>query len=120
MAAENVALTSVTISGITVAGIEWLKHSRYFPWITKEKILLIRAISAVAAAAAAVGITYTWNAADHSLTIAGLTLGGMATFFWAWAKQMTMNELVRQATKGSSNPAVVKAVAPQAAVPDKS
>lgn len=124
MAVENVALTSITVSGITVAALQWMKRSKYFPWITKEKVVLMRILSGFVAAAAAVGISYQWNAADHTLTIAGLTLGGVASLGWAWVKQFTMNEIVWQTTKPSSSPAVVEAVAPVAAakaglVPEK-
>ena len=124
MAVENVALTSVTISGITVAAIEWLKRSKMFPWITKEKVVLLRVLSCIGTAAAAVGISYQWNATDHTLTIAGLTLSGIVGLSWAWIKQFTLTEIVYQTTKPSSNPAVVAAVAPAAAfkqgiVPEK-
>jgi hypothetical protein len=124
MADANVLLTSFTISGITVAALNWLKRSKYFPWITKEKVWLLRLFSAAAATASGVGITHVWSSADHSILIGGLTLANLWAFLWAITKQFTMNETIFQATKPTSNPAVVEAVAPEAAVkqgivPDK-
>jgi hypothetical protein len=116
MADANVLLTSFTISGITVAAINWLKRSKYFPWITKEKVALIRVLSVVVATATGVGITHVWSGADHSILIGGLTLANLWAFLWAITKQFTMNETIFQATKPTSNPAVVEAVAPAAAV----
>ena len=112
MAEANVLLTTMTVSGITVAAINWLKRSKYFPWITKEKIWLLRVMSAAAATATGVGITHVWNPTDHSILIAGLTAANLWVFGWAIIKQFTANELVFQTTKPSSAPVVVKAVAP--------
>jgi hypothetical protein len=124
MADSNVLLTSFTISGITVAAINWLKRSKYFPWITKEKVWLLRVLSAVVATASSVGITHVWNSTDHSILISNLTVATLWAFAWALTKQFTMNETIFQATKPTSNPAVVEAVAPEAAaqqgiVPEK-
>jgi hypothetical protein len=116
MADANVLLTTFTISGVTVAAINWVKRSKYFPWITKEKTTLLRFMSIAAAAASGVGIGHVWNAADHSLVISGLTVANLWAFLWAIVKTFTMNETIFQATKPASNPAVVEAVAPKAAV----
>jgi hypothetical protein len=115
MADANVLATSVTMSGITVALIQWVKGSKYFPWITKEKIWLLRSFSALSAAGASFGIHYTWTTTDHTLQITGLTLAAVGATLWAFMKQAVMNELVWRITKPTSNPAVVEAVAPQAA-----
>lgn len=115
MADSNIALTAFTTSAMTVAALNWLKGSKYFPWITREKATLLRVLSAGASVAAGVGIGHVWNAADHSLVISGLTLSNVARFSWAIVRQFAMNETIFQATKPSSNPAVVMAVAPEAA-----
>jgi hypothetical protein len=116
MADSNVLLTSLTMSGISVAVINWIKGSKYFPWITKEKIWLLRIISIAAATASGVGINHVWNPVDHSILISGLTTANLLAFAWAITKQFTMNEMVFQGTKASSAPAVVAAVAPEEAI----
>lgn len=113
MAEANVLLTTMTVSGITVAAINWLKRSKYFPWITKEKIWLLRIMSAAAATATGVGIIYVWDPTNHSILITGLTAANLWAFAWAILKQFTANELVFQTTKASSAPVVVQAVAPE-------
>lgn len=115
----NVALTTFTSSAIAVGAINWLKHSKYFPWITREKIWLLRIMSIAAATATSVGITHVWNSTDHSILIGGLTLTNLWAFLWSIIKSFTAQETIFQATKPSSNPAVVEAVAPEAAVPEK-
>jgi len=119
MADANVVLTSVAISGTTVGVINWLKRSKYFPWITKEKIILLRFLSAASATAAGVGIHWVWStAADHSYSFAvtGITMATVLAFIKAIWVQFVGNEVIFQATKPQSNPAVVEAVAPQAAI----
>lgn len=109
MADANVAISQITISALTVAAINRLKAASWFPWLTAEKVKLARAMSAIVAAAAAVGISYTWNPTAHSLTIDGLTLAAIWGAAWAWVKQMTLNELIFQTTKAKSDPRVVQA-----------
>lgn len=99
MADSNIALTTFTTGALTVAALNWLKGSQYFPWITKEKTTLLRWLSAVAAVAASAGIGHVWNAADHSITISGLTLPNIVTFAWGAIKQFAMNETLFQVTK---------------------
>jgi hypothetical protein len=116
-AAESSALlTTITTSGMAVAIINWLKGSKYFPWITKEKTWLLRGLSLVAATASSFGIHYAWNASDHSLLITGLTLSSVLPALFALSKSLVVNEWIFRSTKPQSNPAVVAAVAPAAAV----
>ena len=60
---------------------------------------MVRMLSVVAAVAASAGIGHVWNAADHSITISGLTLPNVVTFAWSAIKQFTMNETLFQVTK---------------------
>jgi hypothetical protein len=119
MADANVALTTFTTGALTVAALNWLKGSEYFPWITRQSTTLLRVLSAAAAVASGAGIQHIWNGTDHSLVITGITVPNVAGFVWAIVKQFTMNETLFQVTKAKSDPAVVKAVAPEAAQPEK-
>jgi len=101
----NLAMTHFTIGAVTVAALQWVKASPWFPWIVKGKTTLLRFLSALAAAGVSVGIGYTWNPEAHSLTITGLTLGGIAIAFWAWLKQFAVQEFMYRATK-QVNPSV--------------
>jgi len=118
MAADaNVVMTHLTSSGITVFALQWLKNSKYFPWITDEKTRLLRILSGLAAAGTAVGISATWNGTNHELVIGGLTLTAVMAAVWAWAKQFVMNEMVWQATKNRNANGAAPVAAPAAAVP---
>lgn len=96
---NNVVLTAFTSSAVSVAVINWLKNSKYFPWITKEKITLLRMLSVVAAAASGVGINYVWSGTNHSLLLSGLTMANGTAFVWTLLKHFAMNETIFQATK---------------------
>lgn len=111
MADANVAVTQVTIAGLTVAAINYLKGTKWFASLANPAVYktVSRGLSALVAALAAVGVTYTWNSADHTLTIAGLTLTAVWAGVWAWLKQMTLNEIIFQTTKPKSDPRVVEA-----------
>lgn len=109
MAAENLVLTQFTMSAIIVTVINWLKASRYFPWITKEKTTLLRLLSVLGAAATSVGITWAWNPAAHSMTITGLTLTAVLMLLWTVVKSFAMNEVVFQATKKNGTNGAVPA-----------
>lgn len=111
----NVLGTQITISGIIVAAIQYMKRSKYFPWFTKEKVYVVRGFSAVASFIAALGVHYTWNASNHSLLLTGLDLTTMLAAAWIATKQFVFTELTWQTVKPTSNPAVVEAVAPDAA-----
>jgi hypothetical protein len=108
LADSNIALTTFTTGAITVAVLNWIKTSPWFPWITREKTILLRLLSSCAAVASGVGIQHVWNAADHQLIISGLTVTNLAMFFWAAAKQFAMNETIFQSTKRTSDPKVVQ------------
>lgn len=117
MAAENVVLTHVTISAVAVAAINWLKASPYFPWITKEKDNLLRAFSALGAAAGGIGIDHAWDPATHTLTFTGLSLAAIAMAAWSWLKQFALQEFMYRATKTPPAPIVQAAPAPQLVAP---
>ena len=115
MADANIVLTSVALSGTIVQVINWLKKSKYAPWVTGKKIVLLRGLSVVGAALSGAGINHVWSSADHSLLISGLTVPAVLAFAKAMWVQAVAQESIYQATKRTSDPAVVVAVAPKAA-----
>ena len=71
MASELGAQASIAI--IVSFGLQWLKKSKYFPWITTQTEHVNRWVSIGAAFFTGVGIFASW---DHgTLTISGLTAG---------------------------------------------
>jgi hypothetical protein len=115
MADTNIVLSTFTSSAISVAIINWLKASKYFPWITKERTALLRAFSVIAASASGVGINYLWNPTDHSIVVSGLTLANGGALAWAILRHFAMNETIFQATKPQRSQAEVVAADANAA-----
>ena len=66
----------LTFAGIAVWVIQWLKTSRFAPWITAETGKINRAVSAVIAILSGFGIhaISVWNPTAHTFT---LTIGGL-------------------------------------------
>jgi hypothetical protein len=95
---QSVVMTHITTAGISVALIQWLKGSKYFPWITAEKGKLLRVLAAVTSAIGAVGIGYTWHPDARQLVFTIPTLAAMFAMGAAWAKSFIMQEIVYQGT----------------------
>jgi hypothetical protein len=104
---NNVVLTTLAVSGTSVAVLNWIKASPWFPWINREKVKLLRALSALSALAAGSSIHWVWTATDHSFAISGLTLANVLALGAAIYKQFVANEVIYQMTKRTSDPKVV-------------
>lgn len=95
---NSVVMTHITAAGIAVAVIQWLKNSKYFPWITAEKGKLLRVLAIVTSAIGAVGIGYTWHPDARQLVFTIPTLAGVFAMIAAWGKSFIMQEIVYQGT----------------------
>ncbi len=63
--------TQATVAALVSFGLQWLKTSKYFPWITTETEKLNRWLAIVIAFLSGFGIYATW---DHgTVSITGLT-----------------------------------------------
>lgn len=114
MATENVLATQVTAGAIIAFVTNWMKNSKYMPWITQETKTISRLVAVVLSAATAVGVNVVWNGTDHTLLISGLTLYGIVGAFWALAKQYAFQHLAGQVMYSQQkNQSEVKPVAPQ-------
>jgi hypothetical protein len=101
---HNVLADQITLAGLSVVFIQWLKNRSWFPWITAHTDQANRYLSAFLAAVVAVGITWTWNPEAHSLTISNLSLSMIVPAGYAWVKQFVFNELTyRVAAKRNGN-----------------
>lgn len=107
MAAENIVVSQVAVAAASVAAINWLKSSPYFPWITQEKANLLRILAVISSGIGTLGISYTWDPAAHSLTLTGLSLAGMFTGFIAWSKSFFLQEVTYQATRKTNGSAAL-------------
>ena len=93
---QNVLATQITVGAVIAFLVNWLKASKYAPWITQETKVITGIVTVFLSAAGAVGVNFAWNGTDHTLIISGLTLTGIATIGWAWLKQYVMSHLAGQ------------------------
>lgn len=115
---QNILATQITYAGILVAFVNWLKTTSIFPSIVAGKTWLVRSISIVGSFLGALGIHVAWTPATdgtHTLAFTGLSLAGVALSAWIAVKQFVFTELTYRATKPTSNPQFVAAVAPEVA-----
>lgn len=84
----------ITTGAAIVYAIQWTKQSGLIPWLTVDTKILNRVLSAVLAALAAAGITWTYSGGEGTLIITGLTGPALVAGFWEWFKQFTMQQLI--------------------------
>lgn len=115
---SSIVMTHITAAGASVALINYLKKSPYFPWITKEKAKLLRVVAVITSALGAVGVHYTWHPEARQLIWTLPTVAQMATFGATWVKNFITQELVYQGTsKNGVDLTALKAMLAQAATP---
>lgn len=110
VAETSIVVSHLTTAGISVGVIQWLKSSKYFPWITKEKGNVARYVALVTAAIGAIGIHYTWEPAARVLSFQIPTIAAAFGMAVAYVKSFVVQELTYQATKQPNLSAIVEAV----------
>jgi hypothetical protein len=115
---DSVVMTHIGTAGVSVALINWLKNSSYFPWITQEKSRVMRAVALVTAAIGTIGIAYTWEPTGRVLSFTIPTFGAVLAGASAYIKSFVVQELTYQMTKRPNiadiAKAVISAINPQA------
>lgn len=71
----NDLMSTLTASTLAVSAIQWLKESKYVPFINQHSAGLNRALSWAIAFFSGAGIHYTFNGDAGVLTITGLSAG---------------------------------------------
>lgn len=74
--------------------LEKLKTQPWAPFIQEYAPLLNRVTAVIVAVASAVGITFAWDPAAHTLTIGGLDLVSITSLGWTALEQFVLQELV--------------------------
>lgn len=105
--ADSIVVTHVATAAASVAFINWLKASPYFPWITQEKANLLRILAVLTSGIGALGIHYTWDPVAHSVTFTGLSFAAIFVAVIAWAKSFFIQEVTYQATRKDNGTAAL-------------
>jgi hypothetical protein len=61
--------SQATVSGFIVMGIQWLKNSSLFPWITQRTQRVNQALSVGMAFLSSLGINHVWNPSTRVLAV---------------------------------------------------
>jgi hypothetical protein len=101
MVIQTDATAILTASAISVYIIQRLKSWNWFTLLSPTSKYANMAASVFTAALGATGIHYTFNPDAGTLTLTGLTLTGILTALWTWAKSFALNELIYQGTIGA-------------------
>lgn len=89
--------THLTSGAVAVYLIEMLKKWPAFSRLTPDTKTLNRLVSAVLAVVAAIGISWSYDAAAGTLVISGLTWGTMLAMTWESIKQFALQQVLYSA-----------------------
>lgn len=101
--------TQLTAAAASAYLLNLLQRWEKVPWITQHTVGISHAVRAVLALAATVGIGWQWSAADHTLTITGLSLTALLVGGWHWFSQFAVTHGFGQLLNGfkPQSPSVV-------------
>lgn len=88
----------LTVSAVIVFGLQILKKSEWFPWITHQTDKTNRLLAVGLAGLAAIGIHFSFDTVAGVLTISGLKLGTILNGGWAWLQSFATQEFVYRAS----------------------
>jgi hypothetical protein len=108
-AESSIVVSHVATAGLSVAFIQWLKNSPYFPWVTAEKKRIVRAVALVTAAIGTVGIHYAWNPTARVLSFEIPTLAVLYGAVVHYVTSFVIQELTYQTVKQPDYAALIKA-----------
>ena len=98
-------MTLIALNGLAVWAIQFLKGSKFFPWINGKTQAVNRIASSVAAALASAGMTITAlhtgtvEAGTLTITYAGLTMSHLASFGYTAIGSFWAQKLMYKATQ---------------------
>lgn len=95
----------------------FLKQQTWFPLISYNSAKMNHIFAIIAAGAATVGIHFTFNSADHSLMITGLSAATIGTAAWHWLQQYILSKTAYTALQAQLNPPMSQQPQPVVVVP---
>lgn len=100
MASQNILVTQLTLGTIASGVLAYLKTAKWAPFVNKHSYAINHAYLLITSAFGALGIHYTWDASNHSLTITGLNLVAILWALWKWAEQWSVQYLIQRGAFG--------------------
>lgn len=93
----NELLTQFTWASVVVYGLQYLKASSWFPWLTTRTKGLNRLAAIAGASLTAVGIAWHYDPVG-TLTITGVTAANLLHGVWHIAQQVAMQQVIFDGT----------------------
>lgn len=91
---ETELSANVVMAYVIVALIQWAKKQQWIPLVDFDTARANRAIAALMAVVTSLGVHATYNGADGSLIVTGLSLGSIASFSGEALRQFIMQQLI--------------------------
>lgn len=96
---NDIALSEqIPLAVISTYALQWLKQTRFFPWLTVESQTFNRIAGVVIAFFGSVGVLTSFDHTAGVLTISGLTLANLthasARFIQQWAMQQASYKMI--------------------------
>ncbi len=100
---SNEILSTVAASALVVSALEWLKNTKWLPFVNQHSAGINRMIGWLAAFCTGTGIHYTFNQDAGVLTITGLSAGIIIHTITTTSKQYAVQWLIYQRIKGRAS-----------------
>ena len=98
-------MSTITAGGMAVAVIQWLKETKWLPFINEHSAGINRLVAAIAACISAIGLHWAFDASEGVLTITGLHWANIGHSAWDVFKSYVLQWLMYKGViKGSSAP----------------
>jgi hypothetical protein len=90
---ENELIGSAVVAWMGAKGIELVKNSKLFPWLSTETEVLNRWAARLVALVSTLGVHASFDAAAGALMITGLTFSGVGSSVLEYARQFMLQEV---------------------------
>ena len=82
-----------TAALVIVYFLNWLKKSKWFPWVTYTSGRINHLIAVLLTAVGTIGIHASFNHDTHTLVISGLYWNSIGSGLWAWCQQYVLTKV---------------------------
>lgn len=91
---DTVVLDQITAAGLIVMLVQWVKNTKYIPWVNNHSAAITRIISWGAAFFTALGVHYIYDKEAGTLLFTGLGFTAILASLWHWASSVVAQELI--------------------------
>ncbi len=93
-ASANVVFSVVTVQAVAVYLLQKAKAATWIPFMQKNGGTVNRVTAVIVAGFGAAGVHAAWNGVQHTMTVTGLDVAGIATALWHWVGNLVFQQLM--------------------------